>query len=135
MKTTKRVLLIGGVLISLLLFPYFGLFVILCWLYPSEFIAPDWVQEWRSHREIARYRAAAERGDAEAMWHLGTYYDSAISVPLDKAEAVRWFRKIQWFDEAAELLQAINKGERPVNKTEPWTSKSGLTKGQTPPIK
>ena len=41
----------------------------------------------------SQYRARAERGDADAQYHLGwaNYYGSGV--PQDYAEAIRWFRK------------------------------------------
>jgi hypothetical protein len=49
---------------------------------------------------IRLYRAAADDGNAEAMFVLGHHYYTGTGVPEDKQEAVRWFRT------AAELNSA-----------------------------
>jgi formylglycine-generating enzyme required for sulfatase activity len=49
---------------------------------------------------IRLYRAAADQGNADAMFHLGCRYAAGEGVPEDTQEAVRWFRA------AAELNNA-----------------------------
>ncbi|HYQ17788.1 MAG TPA: tetratricopeptide repeat protein, partial [Polyangiaceae bacterium] len=46
---------------------------------------------------IQRLRAAAQHGDAEAMFSLGTAYESGRGVPVDYTQAR------QWYEQAAEL--------------------------------
>ena len=93
MKTrNKRILIIGAGVIGVPCLMYFLLYVGLCLLYPSEF-APDFVIRWQNKARVARYRSLAERGNAEAQRELGTCYFSGIGVPLDRSEAVKWFRK------------------------------------------
>lgn len=41
------------------------------------------VQEWRP---------LAEQGNADAQWGMGVLYDSGDGVPLDDAEAMKWYR-------------------------------------------
>ena len=36
-------------------------------------------------------RASAEQGDASAQYNLGVMYDDGLGVPLDDAEALRWY--------------------------------------------
>ena len=40
-----------------------------------------------------KYRKAAEQGDADAQYRLGTCYANGDGVEMNKAEAVRWYRK------------------------------------------
>jgi hypothetical protein len=42
--------------------------------------------------EVARYRLAANQGDASAQDSLGVCYANGRGVPKDEVEAVRWFR-------------------------------------------
>jgi len=39
------------------------------------------------------WRPLADRGVAEAQFHIGTAYASGAGVPRDFAEAAKWFRK------------------------------------------
>ena len=39
------------------------------------------------------FRKAAERGDADAQFMLGTFYENGEGVPQDDREAVKWYRK------------------------------------------
>ena len=39
------------------------------------------------------FRKAAERGDADAQFMLGTFYENGEGVPQDYQEAVKWYRK------------------------------------------
>lgn len=41
---------------------------------------------------LAKYRALAEQGDANAQLHLGSIYSRGKGVPVDPAEAARYFR-------------------------------------------
>ena len=48
----------------------------------------------RDYREaMARYRRAAERGDADAQYNLGLLYRQGQGVPRDSGAAVAWFRR------------------------------------------
>ncbi|MYD87791.1 MAG: sel1 repeat family protein [Acidobacteria bacterium] len=40
---------------------------------------------------VAELRPAAEQGDPEAQFHLGSAYQSGTGVPEDDAEAVAWY--------------------------------------------
>jgi TPR repeat protein len=42
---------------------------------------------------VSWYRKAAEQGDADAQFGLGTMYFNGRGVPQDYAQAVSWFRK------------------------------------------
>ena len=42
---------------------------------------------------LARWREAAELGDAEAQYNLSMAYANGVGVPQDSAEAVKWWRK------------------------------------------
>ena len=42
---------------------------------------------------LRELRPAAERGDAEAQYRLGRMYEFGRGVPVDKAQAMTWFRK------------------------------------------
>lgn len=42
------------------------------------------------HRVLGR---AAERGDSQAQFLLGLRYSRGVGVPMDEAEAVRWYRR------------------------------------------
>ncbi len=39
------------------------------------------------------YRAAAERGDAQAQFQLGQCYEKGLGVEIDSAAAVQWYTK------------------------------------------
>jgi len=92
MEKTKRVFVIIAVIAGMLCSIYFGLWLALCLIYPSEF-APDTIIQWQNKSRAARYRSAAERGNAEAQLKLGSLYFSGIGVPFNQAEAVKWFLK------------------------------------------
>ena len=47
--------------------------------------AGDW-----SPAQIAKYRTAAQTGDADAQWMLGYAYAYGKGVPKDDAQAVKW---------------------------------------------
>ncbi len=47
---------------------------------------------WTDAADVARIRALAEQGDANAQWALATLYFSGDAVPRDYEEAYRWFR-------------------------------------------
>ena len=48
----------------------------------------------RDYKEaVARYRKAAEQGDASAQYNLGVMYSKGQGVPQDYKEAVVWYRK------------------------------------------
>jgi TPR repeat protein len=42
---------------------------------------------------VARYRAAAERGEAWAQYNLGVTYSNGDRLPKDKVQAAFWFKK------------------------------------------
>ena len=42
---------------------------------------------------VSWYRIAADQGDADAQYNLGTMYRDGEGVPRDYAEALKWFRK------------------------------------------
>jgi hypothetical protein len=42
---------------------------------------------------VKKYRKAAERGDAEAQYRLGSCYQEGFGVQQDDAEAAKWHRK------------------------------------------
>lgn len=42
---------------------------------------------------VKKYRKAAERGDAEAQYRLGSCYREGFGVQQDDAEATKWYRK------------------------------------------
>ena len=44
-------------------------------------------------KDAAQYRAAAEKGDAEAQFNLAQCYRFGWGVEPDKAKAVYWYRK------------------------------------------
>ncbi|MCX6867851.1 MAG: tetratricopeptide repeat protein, partial [Verrucomicrobia bacterium] len=54
-----------------------------------------------SSEQIANWRKAADKGNAEALFSLGVCYDQGAGVKQDKAEAAMWYRK------AAELGHVI----------------------------
>ena len=39
------------------------------------------------------YRKAAEQGQVDAQYNLGSFYRKGWGVPKDYAEAVKWYRK------------------------------------------
>lgn len=51
--------------------------------------------------DIEALRVKAERGDAEAQYNLGAIYAEGSVVPVDYAEAAKWFRvcskKAKWY--------------------------------------
>lgn len=53
----------------------------------AAFIKGDYVTAEKQFRE------AAERGEAEAQYHLALMYDGGKGVPQDDAEAMAWYRK------------------------------------------
>jgi len=42
---------------------------------------------------VSWYRKAADQGDADAQYNLGSVYRDGEGVPRDYAEALKWFRK------------------------------------------
>ena len=42
---------------------------------------------------VSWYRIAADQGDADAQYNLGTMYRDGEGVPRDYAEALKWFRR------------------------------------------
>ncbi len=52
---------------------------------------PDYEREFAD--SVARCRAAAEAGDAEAQYQMGLNYGLGDGVPEDPVEASRWYRK------------------------------------------
>lgn len=50
--------------------------------------AGDW-----SPAQIAKYRTAAQTGDADAQWMLGYAYAYGKGVPKDDAQAVKWYHR------------------------------------------
>ena len=59
------------------------------------------VQARLEQENLAAVRQAAERGDVEAQYNLGVLYGMGRGVPLDDAEAVRWYRLAAEQGEAA----------------------------------
>jgi TPR repeat protein len=67
---------------------------------------------WRVHQgkqladEASVYRVAAERGDAQAQFKLGSAYYHGKGSPHDLAEAARWYRKaaVQGYSKAQHNL-------------------------------
>ena len=43
---------------------------------------------------LQEWRPLAEQGDAEAQLNLGLIYDDGYGVPVNDAEAAKWFRKV-----------------------------------------
>lgn len=44
-------------------------------------------------QSAADYRAAAERGDAQAQFQLGQCYEKGFGVEIDSAAAVQWYTR------------------------------------------
>ena len=57
------------------------------------------------------FRKAAERGDADAQFMLGTFYENGEGVPQDYAEAVKWLRKAAEQGHAEAEMMLILMGE------------------------
>ena len=59
----------------------------------------------------ADYRAAAERGDADAQYNLGLCYAKGNGVKADMVEAVNWYRKAarQGHQDAKKALNDLGK--------------------------
>ena len=51
------------------------------------------VDTQKSSVDVKQLQQAAEQGDAEAQFILGSCYEAGDGVKQDKAEAVKWFRK------------------------------------------
>jgi TPR repeat protein len=57
---------------------------------------PLWTNEVIPQRDtnvVSWYRAAAEHGDADAQYALGTMYDEGQGVPRNYATAAKWYRR------------------------------------------
>ena len=46
----------------------------------------------RPHPEVERLREAADKGEVELQYKLGTMYAEGVEVPEDFAEAAKWYR-------------------------------------------
>lgn len=86
MKNSKRALMIGIGIITLPCLIYYG------WFFLS-YSPPNWMIRWENKSRAARFRSAAEKGDAEAQYELGVSYFLGVGVPRDPVEAVKWFHK------------------------------------------
>ena len=64
-------------------------------------------------KAVKLFRKAAEKGHADAQYHLGLCYDQGIGVPKDKSEAEYWYRKAAkgGNSKAKSKLENINKNE------------------------
>lgn len=53
------------------------------------------------NESVKWFRKAAEQGDAHSQFCLGRYYLSGMGVVMDRAEALKWFRLADSFEEVA----------------------------------
>ena len=58
----------------------------------AERAAEEVREEEEESSEFEKTRKAAEQGDAKAQYKLGVMYDYGRGVPVNDAEAVKWYR-------------------------------------------
>ncbi|MBR6435240.1 MAG: sel1 repeat family protein, partial [Thermoguttaceae bacterium] len=76
--------------------------------YGSDHVSEDKV------KAAELYRKSADQGYAEGQYNLGKCYYFGKGVPLDRAEAAKWFQKaaLRGHEDATEKLEFLNESDK-----------------------